>query len=226
MPVPKPPEIRTEFVKFRVRADRPTYIGKRFRSYFKGTVLDVGCDQAVLRRMLQPDSYTGVGTSEEADVKIDLEREGRLPFEDTSWDTVLCLDTLEHLNNLHDFCSELFRVARKYVIISLPNCWSQARRSIGKGSGAIWQYGLPLAKPIDRHKWFFNTEEACAFLIGIPSGMQDRNGKVRIAELVLLENKRPLINRIWRRIKHPSRIKYINLYTNTIVCVYAMLTAL
>src|SRR5439155_26477231 len=109
----------------------------------------------------------------------------------------------------HRMCDEIFRVAKNYVIISLPNCWSQSRRSLAKGSGAIWQYGLPLTRPPDRHKWFFNTEEACAFLIAQAS-REGRN--VEIEEMVALENHRPLINRFWRRIKYPSRRRYLNLY--------------
>jgi SAM-dependent methyltransferase len=211
------PVVRREFVKFRDRPDRPAFIGKRFRHYLTGKVLDVGCDQAVLRGMVGPERYAGVGMTEEADIKVDLEREGRLPFENASWDTVICLDTLEHLNNFHALANELFRIAKNHVIISLPNCWCQARRSLAAGSGTIWQYGLTKLPPKDRHKWFFNTEEACAFLI-----MQSDRTEfpVKVLELVALENRRPLINRFWRRLKYPSRRKYLNLYPHTIVCVY------
>ena len=169
--------------------------------------------------MLGSENYVGVGMTSESDVKVNLERAGNLPFEDSSCDTVLCLDTLEHLNNFHAICSELFRIARKYVVISLPNCWCQARRSMAKGSGAIWQYGLPLTPPLDRHKWLFNTEEACAFLLA--QGGRKEN-PVKVLELVALENKRPLVNRFWRRLKYPSRRKYMNLYPHTVVCVYQL----
>ena len=213
------PTIYRELVKFHVRADRPTFIGNRFRQYLNGKILDVGCDQAVLKGMLGSELYAGAGMTEEADVKIDLEREGRLPYDNASWDTVICLDTLEHLNNLHVMCDELFRVARKHVIISLPNCWCSARRSLASGSGTIWQYGLTRLPPPDRHKWFFNTEEACAFLIAQAARPE---ASIIILELVALENRRPLINRLWRRLKYPSRRKYLNLYPHTVVCVYGI----
>ncbi len=122
-----------EFVQFRVRADRPNFIGRRFQTYLTGTVLDVGCDEAVLRNLVRPKTYAGVGMTEQSDVKVDLEKQGRLPFKDGTWETVLCLDVLEHLNNFHDFSNEIFRVASRYVILSLPNCWSQARRSLAEG---------------------------------------------------------------------------------------------
>jgi 2-polyprenyl-3-methyl-5-hydroxy-6-metoxy-1,4-benzoquinol methylase len=210
-------DLHREFVRFRVRADRPTFIGHRFRAYLKGKILDVGCDQAVLRGILGSDRYTGVGMTEEANIKTNLEYADRLPFDDASWSTVVCLDTLEHLNNLHTVCGELFRIAQEHVIISLPNCWCQARRSLACGAGAVWQYGLTAVPPPDRHKWFFNTEEACKFLT---AQTQRKDIAVEIVELVALENRRPLINRMWRRLKYPSRRKYLNLYPHTVVCVY------
>jgi SAM-dependent methyltransferase len=206
-----------EFVQFRIRADRPNFIGRRFEKYLTGTVLDVGCDEAVLRNLVRPKSYAGVGMTQQSDVKVDLEKLGRLPFIDASWETVLCLDVLEHLNNFHDFSNEIFRVARRHVILSLPNCWSQARRSLAKGKGSIWQYGLPLTKPEDRHKWFFNTEEAWTFLI-----KQAEQRGVEILEMIALENRRPAINRFWRHLKYPSSRQYLNLYPSTVVCVYGL----
>jgi methyltransferase family protein len=208
--------LQREFVKFRIRSDRPTFIGNRFGKYLNGKVLDIGCDEAVLQKLLGRDRYSGIGLTKESSVRVDLEKTGRLPFHDNSWDTILCLDVLEHLNNLYGMCDEIFRVAKENIIISLPNCWSQARRSLSKGSGSIWHYGLPPTPPPDRHKWFFNTEDALNFFqqqtVSRPS--------VEIVELVALENRRPMINRIWRRLKYPSRRQYLNLYPNTVVCVF------
>ncbi len=208
--------LQREFVKFRIRSDRPTFIGNRFGKYLKGKVLDVGCDEAVLQELLGKDRYSGIGMTNQSAVRVDLEKTGRLPFHDNSWDTILCLDVLEHLNNLYEMCDEIFRVAKENIIISLPNCWSQARRSLAKGSGAIWHYGLPATPAPDRHKWFFNTEDALHFFhqqaVSRPS--------IEMVELVVLENHRPMINRIWRRLKYPSRMQYLNLYPNTVVCVF------
>src|SRR5688500_8901200 len=107
--------LKREFVQFRVRADRPRFIGHRFGRYFPGTVRGIGCDEAVLKGIVGEKNYSGVGMTEQSDVKVDLEREGRLPFKDRRWETVLCLDVLEHLNNMHDFTDEVFRVANSYV---------------------------------------------------------------------------------------------------------------
>lgn len=213
-------KLRRELVRFRLRADRPIYIAQRFQKYLSGKILDVGCDRAMIQEIVGADNYIGVGMTEEASIKLDLENAKRLPFEDGEWETVLCLDTLEHLNNFHTMCDEVFRVAGKHLIISLPNCWVAARRSIGRGSGTIYQYGLASDPPPDRHKWFFNTEEACNFFIA----QTRRRGMItNILELVALENRRPLVNRLWRRFKHPSRREYLNLYPHTVVCVYQII---
>lgn len=44
-----------------------------------------------------------------------------LPYEDNSFDTILCLEVLEHLENPEKALSELSRVAKKYIIVSTPN---------------------------------------------------------------------------------------------------------
>jgi hypothetical protein len=214
--VPFPaPNLAHEYVDFRERIDRPKFVGARFRPYFPGKVLDIGCDRAALRGIVGPSEYAGVGLTPDADVKLDLEREGKLPFPDASWDTVLCLDVLEHLNNLHAMFGEIVRVARRYVVISLPNNWSTARKRIVKGKGSFIHYGLPADPPEDRHKWFFNTEEACEFL----AEMARRHG-LDMLELVALEKPRPVWNRAWRRLRYPAQSRYLNLYPHTVVCVY------
>ena len=77
------------------------------------------------------------------DLVIDLEKIERLPFDDASFDAVLCSEVLEHLDNLHAMFGELTRVSRRWILISLPNCWTAARRPVQRGRGAIGHYGLP-----------------------------------------------------------------------------------
>lgn len=47
---------------------------------------------------------------------------GRLPFRDRSFDTVISLDTLEHVPREFRqlFINEMFRIARRYVIVGFP----------------------------------------------------------------------------------------------------------
>ena len=169
----------------------------------------------MLRELVGAERYTGIDRSDEADVKHDLQAQSRLPFDDSSFDVVVCTDVLEHLDNLHDIFGELVRVASRYVLVSLPNNWNAARVRLRRGYGSFKHYGLPLDPPNDRHRWFFSLEEAKDFL----EGQAARCGIV-IREMVVLEKPRPILTRAIRRIRYPSRRRYLNLYTHTLVCVY------
>jgi hypothetical protein len=57
------------------------------------------------------------------------------------------------------------------VIISLPNNWTSIFEYILTGKANLHYYGLPLEKPIDRHKWFFNYEDANDFIYGMAKKM-------------------------------------------------------
>ncbi|MFT6362876.1 MAG: hypothetical protein ACJAZ8_001286, partial [Planctomycetota bacterium] len=41
--------MKREFIQFKTRQDRPRFISERFGQALSGRVLDVGCDEAVLR---------------------------------------------------------------------------------------------------------------------------------------------------------------------------------
>ncbi len=98
---------------------------------------------------------------------VDLERD-KLPFPDNSFDCVLCLDVLEHIENIHEIFDELCRVTCRYVIVSLPNPWADFYNMLRFGDYDVDRplkfYGLPLEPPEDRHKWFFSNEEAEKFI--------------------------------------------------------------
>lgn len=83
-----------------------------------GTILEVGGGEFRLgKRMLNAtdidvdasleNDYTGSATS--------------LPFEDNSFDTVICFETIEHINENILVLEELVRVARKNIIVGSVN---------------------------------------------------------------------------------------------------------
>jgi len=200
----------TVYVQFSSREDRSRFVAERFAKHLRGSVLDVGCFEAPLRTLLSEASYVGVDVAGRPDIVLDLEKAERLPFDDDAFDTVLCVDVLEHLDNLHALFDELMRVSRGRVIVSLPNCWNIARRRIERGKGRIVHYGLPHARPADRHKWFFNTTEAAEFIRG-------RAGRVgvEVEELFVTERPRSQALRALRRLAHPGE-RYQNRYACTV----------
>jgi hypothetical protein len=81
---------------------------------------------------------------------------------------VLCLDVLEHLENIHEMFDRLCALTKNYVIISLPNPWASMMENFESKSynqhTNIKFYGLPNERPDDRHKWFYSFNEAKRFI--------------------------------------------------------------
>lgn len=167
---------------------RGAFVATTLREFLPGNVLDVGSGRSSegLKASLGNAYYAlDLASSYQfrrpvanttPDAVVDLER-GELPFDDQVFDTVICTDVLEHIDNIYRVHDELFRVARRYVIISLPNNWPNLFGSflIGRNITHRAGYGLtPRPKPHgQRHKYFFNFEEACDFLGGrVPAGFR------------------------------------------------------
>lgn len=98
------------------------------------TVLDAGCGEGFVTDFVKRQNtdlrITGVDLSEKA-IRYARERFGEqahfctgdlydLPFPDDSFDTVLCSEVLEHLEAPGQAAAELRRVARNYVVITVP----------------------------------------------------------------------------------------------------------
>jgi hypothetical protein len=150
---------------------RATYSLKVYSKYFGSSVVDIGsgASSIVFREALgsrfQSVDFNSVRA--EQDYYVDLEN-SRLPFRDGEFETVLCFDNLEHLENCYEMFDELIRISSKYIIVSLPNNWPTIIKSVLHGRNITHRtgYGLPPEKPAPgvRHKWFFNLEEAENFI--------------------------------------------------------------
>lgn len=208
-----------EPIPYRTRDERSRFVARRFAGYLPGGVLDVGCYEAPLRDILVDIRYHGVDIAGNPDQRINLETCTRLPFDDHSWSCVLCADVLEHLDNLHAMFDELLRVAKDYVILSLPNAWRDARRPIEKGRGSFEHYGLWLDRPIDRHKWFFNISQIDAFIMGRAA----RDG-FAVVERFAAEKPKAGLLRAARQLRYPGE-RYQNRYCQTYWAVLAPATA-
>lgn len=159
---------QTDF-NYHDRETKARYVWLKYKEILSsGDILDVGADQRQLVQHMNPATrYWGIGKGN-VDEEIDLEV-GRLPYDDGSFDCVLCLDVLEHLEAIHTMFDELCRVSRRYVIISLPNAlaglWATLQTGGYQGREQMSKfYGLPLDPPADRHRWFFSISEAERFV--------------------------------------------------------------
>jgi 2-polyprenyl-3-methyl-5-hydroxy-6-metoxy-1,4-benzoquinol methylase len=151
---------------FKNREEKAHYVAQKYKSILQGKVLDVGPGECYIRNELPPEvQYVGVGLSEYVDVKQDLEH-GIGRFVENAFDTVLCLDVLEHIDNLHPLFAELVRVSSKYIIISLPNNYKTVIDNfLFTHTTAVPKYYkiTPEFKK-NRHRWFFGYIEALNFV--------------------------------------------------------------
>lgn len=97
------------------------------------SILDAGCGdgEALIRlKRCLPDNVAAFdinkGRIDDArnrlpDVKIETQDIYQLPYDDNSFDLILCLEVLEHLKNPSSALKEIARVTSKYLIVSVPS---------------------------------------------------------------------------------------------------------
>jgi SAM-dependent methyltransferase len=126
----------------------------------------------------------------DCDTCLNLDQVERLPFADGAFDICCALEVLEHLDRLHLVAEEMFRVAKSTLLISLPNAaveiaeiLANRRYYTDPAENGVYSkfYGLPLAPPTDRHRWWLTFEDivrywlayeerhACAVTFFIPN---------------------------------------------------------
>lgn len=196
------------------RESKLKWVAEKYKDILKGKILDVGADQMYLKNYLSEGTeYVGVGLGDHPEqVVVNLE-ENNLPFENNTFDCVMCLDVLEHLENIYSTFNELCRVSKDWVIISLPNPYSSFMNYLINGKYSadknIKHYGLPKEKEADRHRWFFSAIEAREFVRhnaekngyeiydlfvreenneGLPVGNSDEVEKIKEARKLIFRN--------------------------------------
>ena len=158
-------------IRYVDRKTKAAYVADKYGELLKGRILDVGGDDGHIRSYLpEGTQYVGVDLVGRPGVlEVNLEQQP-IPDDDASFDTVMCLDVLEHLENLHAVFVELARVTRRWLIVALPNPYSdfyQHLVAVGHAEGgALQHYGVPPEPPNDRHKWFYAGSQAREVLQG------------------------------------------------------------
>ena len=137
-------------------------VNRKHRDY---TLLDAGCRTKDLESLLKGcRRYFGTDLYPDDGV-LQCDLEGQLPFADDAFDVVIALDVLEHVDNPHGALRELYRVARRTVLISLPNIYYISFRwSFLRGRGVSGKYHFLPDPVLDRHRWILSYEEALEFI--------------------------------------------------------------
>jgi ubiquinone/menaquinone biosynthesis C-methylase UbiE len=114
----------------------PANPGEPYRAFIRfarrhagSTVLDLGCGFGAYSGVLQQEGLNCVGCDVNLEYLRTAQRSGLpvanvdsvLPFRDGSFETVLMFEVLEHVASAEKVLCEAFRVARKNVLITVPN---------------------------------------------------------------------------------------------------------
>lgn len=94
-------------------------------------ILDVGCATGEYCKKLNKLGFESIGIDINSEYVAEAKRNGveaycmdakSIKFPDNSFDTVILFELLEHIDNPHDVLIEARRVARKNILITVPDC--------------------------------------------------------------------------------------------------------
>jgi SAM-dependent methyltransferase len=102
-----------------------------FAPSLHGRLLDVGCGSKPYRRYFRQQEYVGLDIDTKANRQAgvaDFFYDGvRFPFQDASFDAVLCNQVLEHVFNPQEFLGEIRRVLKPggRLLLTVPFVWDE-----------------------------------------------------------------------------------------------------
>lgn len=174
-----------------------------------GTILDVGARDRVLERYLVLDNlrYLSADVVPGHDYIVDLEHP--LQFDDNTFEFVVALDVLEHLEFAHRALDELIRITKNCLFVSLPNmsCLSFRLQYFlhGKLSG---KYSLTPEFLSDRHRWLTTFHQSVEFVNVIAS----KNG-CSVKPFYVYEEPRQSFGKFGVLVPHKILPEHLRAYT-------------
>lgn len=150
-----------ELVKQVICKDSKTLSNKR-------RILDVGCRGCVLKKYVREFAdYVGVDLYQntEGSVTHVLDVSKGLPFSDRSFNDVIALDLVEHLDDFEGAMRDLLRVTETNLIIMLPNVAHPIFRLKFLFTGRLSaKYDLTYGQGQDRHRWVTTLTQSDEFM--------------------------------------------------------------
>ena len=127
------------------------------------SVLDVGCRDGRLRRLL-PGNVRYSGCDLVAGEHVRYVGDVQSITFDESFDCVIALDLLEHVDDIHALFDRLAGLADQALLVSLPNCYDLKSRLRFALRGRLGgKYELSAAPVLDRHRWIMGYDEIRRF---------------------------------------------------------------
>jgi len=107
----------------------------KFSPMVKGKILDLGCGSKPYKELFEYTKYIGIDTANSGhphqDSAVDIYYDGQeMPFEDNSFDAIICFQVIEHISNIDFTLSECKRVLKKggLLLITAPLLWPEHER--------------------------------------------------------------------------------------------------
>ena len=161
-------------------------------NFLKGEIVcDLGCRDQILKKYLKGYfNYIGVDyVNENQNNFIKHNLENGLPSFDKDIDIIICLDVLEHIDNSHKLRDDIFKTAKKKIVIALPNMAYYKFRFNFLFTGELsGKYPFGESKPADRHKWITNINNINQFI----STIDEKEWKIKVYDFIA-ERKRNII---------------------------------
>ena len=130
-----------------------------FLSWIKpgSKVLDLGCGDGYLANLIAEKNYCDVTCADVSEVALNIAKarglkvikasiDEPLPFPENSFDYVIATEVLEHIIKTESALSEMARVSKKYLLVSIPNI-------------AYWEHRLRLVLGRFPKQWVFHPME-------------------------------------------------------------------
>ena len=128
-------------------------------------IIDVGCGNGEYVKYFHQNGYQSFGVDYKAfpswNENVNLfERKdihNLSDFDDASFDSIICFEVLEHVDDVEEILRQFFRICRKNVIISVPNCNDEELLNAKGFSYSHWKDPT--------HINFFKSEELSRLII-------------------------------------------------------------
>jgi 2-polyprenyl-3-methyl-5-hydroxy-6-metoxy-1,4-benzoquinol methylase len=154
----------------KISLNRTEFVAKKLGNLNGDKILDLGCRNMILKKYLNGNFiYKGLDYISEKSTDIDFinhNLEKGLPNNLETVDSIVALDVLEHIENIHYVYSELFSKVTKLVIIALPNMGYYKFRFNFLFTGVLsGKYIFSDNKTLDRHRWIPNYHSINKFVL-------------------------------------------------------------
>ena len=153
----------------KISLDRTAYVAKKLGKLNGDNVLDIGCREMILKEYLEGNfDYLGldyISKKSNASDFINHNLGKGLPDNLNNIDTIVALDVLEHIENIHDVYKEFFSITNKTIVVALPNIAYYKFRINFLIKGVLsGKYIFSEEKVLDRHRWIPNYQSIDKFI--------------------------------------------------------------